>query len=139
MTFQMNQPIPCQNGYCYTSVSYHRDGSSGKSQWIITIEEECNCFINAVTHHWIIKNSIGWGVKMDSTITLEIVGRNINGESLKFAKFIGDRNNWHGYPADYRRKTEDIPLISILLKWQKLGFIKKHHISKIRSGKICSL
>ena len=62
-------------------------------------------------------------------------------ESLFFGKFVDGSAIaiWHGYPADYRRRTQDRPPISVLQVRVMRGLVQKHHVAKIPGGMQCSL
>lgn len=57
------------------------------------------------------------------------------------AKFVTDKNHntWHGYPADYQLKAQDIPAGSILLKWEEQNLITKAKMRKIMRGQPCRI
>jgi hypothetical protein len=131
-------------GRYYTSVKQHRENvNDDKSVWTITIEEEIFCFKRSIENSWIdITPKYAWGIHLiGSSIRLEILGKNRENEYLKIAKFIKDdtSESWHGYPADYRKKKKDKPPEKVLLEWRAKGYIEKHHMGKIRSGRICNL
>ena len=124
----------------YIVSSQHRGRRNPhKSTWIITIEEEIECFIQAVNNNWRIETE-AWGVKTFGGI-LQVVGLNYNQQELKLAKFVdgNSTNVWHGYPADYMSKSQDRPTTSILKVWVKNGFLTKAKMSKIRQGQSCNL
>ena len=72
---------------------------------------------------------------------LRTVGINIHKESLFFGKFVDGSaiSKWHGYPADYRRRTRDRPPICVLKIWVEQGLLEKHLVAKISGGKQCNL
>jgi len=125
----------------YIISSQHRKiGNPNKSIWKISFRAEVKCFIWTISENW-INQTEAWGVKIDKTNTLEIVGLNDNGERLKIAKFVDGNGNdvWHGYPADYMNKTQDRPTTTILKVWVDNGYISKSKMSKIRRGQPCNL
>lgn len=124
----------------YIISSAHRNAlPRDKSKWIIGMEEELSCFKNSINNDW-NGTYISWGLRINDN-NIEIIGINPLREDLKIAKFIDSGKNqiWHGYPADYRRKKQDRPHVNILIKWKDAGIIQKHHIVKIRAGKLCNL
>jgi len=124
----------------YIVVSYHRNSSlPTKAKWTIPRIKEFQCFINSEEKEWLI-NDEGWGLIANGNKLMEL-GKNPQSESLFMSKFIDSNKNntWHGYPADYRRKIQDIPSTSILKKWYNEGLIEKHQILKIKKGKKCNL
>ncbi len=72
---------------------------------------------------------------------LRTVGVNVHVESLFFGKFVdgSSMSRWHGYPADYRRRTQDRPPPAVLQVWVTQGLIEKHHLAKISGGMKCNL
>jgi len=125
----------------YLVIDYHRSASFifNKSRWIVTVNEELDCFRGTVQNNWFDLN-MGWGIHIPNNILL-VLGKNIFDENLKIAKFVQDENHnhWHGYPADWQRKAQDRPPICILMHWRTNGLISKHKMAKIRSGKKCNL
>lgn len=120
----------------YLIISYHRDNSPKKSQWVITKVEEINCFTKSVKKDWTDDN-LYFGLKNDGD-SLEQLGLNHFKEELYLAKFISSSTDWHGYPADYVRNTQDIPPQIILDKWLKEEIIAKHEMTKIKRGMPCN-
>ncbi len=61
--------------------------------------------------------------------------------NLFIAKFKNDvpHNTWHGYPADYQRKSQDIPDTEILHDWIANNILTKAKIRKIMAGQPCRL
>lgn len=72
---------------------------------------------------------------------LRPVGFNVHGETMFFGKFVDGScmSIWHGYPADYRRHTQDRPPPGVLQVWVTQGLIGKHHVAKIYGGMKCNL
>lgn len=128
-------PLTCR----YFIYSHHRKNKKNKSIWTITREEEVDCFVLAQTNNW-KQDFVSWGIIHDGTAIKEL-GTNPQNEILKLAKFVDSNNNdiWHGYPADYIRNDQDRPNMSVLQAWRTKKYIEKHHVTKIRQGKECSL
>jgi len=132
----------------YIVVAYHRDNSRGKkSKWVINEEEELECFIASQEEMWVDEHT-AWGIKYEFVeekktlkIIIDAVGVSEHDEDLHIAKFVdsNENNTWHGYPADYRRKKQDIPPADVLSAWMEAGILKKHQASKIKRGKKCNL
>ncbi|NID13362.1 hypothetical protein [Fibrivirga algicola] len=124
----------------YFFYSFHRTVEPKiKSKWIISLEEEANCFVFGQNNKWVELNC-SWGLVVEKNLLVDI-GTNRFGEPLKIAKFVNNPRNseWHGYPADYVRNSQDRPSTPILLKWKEEKIIAKHQVVKIRQGKICNL
>ena len=53
---------------------------------------------------------------------------NVQGEFLKLGKFVDGSAIavWHGYPADYQRRPQILPAISVVQVWVTKGLIRKH-------------
>jgi hypothetical protein len=116
----------------------HRNNNSCKSQWIITQTEEIECFRMAYNEGWTNQKE-AWGLhySLNAITYLGIAeNRTIN---LFVAKFKNDvhHNNWHGYPADYQRKPQDIPDKEILTRWMINNVLSKAKIRKIMAGQPC--
>lgn len=141
MSINLDVPNNVGNNIFYTTVSQHRvGGNSNKSIWSISLQEEVNCFQYSLSNNW-LENYIGWGLRLSNNNQMEVLGYNRLLNDLKIAKFIDgcENDSWHGYPADYRNKIQDRPPFKVLKEWGNNGFIHKHQISKIRSGKQCAL
>lgn len=122
----------------YTAVDYHRNGDPEKSQWVISVEEEFKSFAISQKNKW-YEGQRGWGIH--PSMAFLDVGYLNNGKNVQIARFQemsphGQeiQNIWHGYPADIKGKTNDIPILAVLNIWRELGIIQKHHLSKIRRG-----
>lgn len=123
----------------YYISSAHRRVQRNKSHWTVTIDQEVDCFVLSQTSNW-IENIVCWGLISNGN-NLLVLGLNSQREELKIAKFVAKNNYrvWHGYPADYCRNDQDRPGIRILQDWRTKRHIEKHHIIKIRRGKVCNL
>ena len=121
------------------SSQHRRKGNPKKCVWIITFNEEVDCFIQAINQNW-KDGDEAWGLKLHNT-TLQILGENNDNDELKLAKFIDGNNNdiWHGYPADHMNRPQDIPTEAILKIWVSKHYITKSKMNKIRRGQACSL
>lgn len=121
------------------SSQHRRAGNPNKSIWVISFNEEIECFIQAMNGDWKV-GAEAWGIKVVGDI-LQVVGLNNDKHELKLAKFVDgtNKNIWHGYPADYMSKAQDRPATNILKAWVKNGFLTKSKMSKIRLGHSCNL
>lgn len=72
---------------------------------------------------------------------MQVVGINNDKEELRIAKFIDGTGSdvWHGYPADYLNRKQDIPSTFVLQIWVSSGYIGKSDLRKIRQGMPCNL
>lgn len=118
----------------YTSLKYHRDKNPKKSQWIVSVDQEVDCFAQTKSENWISKDR-GWGIIIQNK-RLGKIGISVLGEDLSIARFECKNNNdeWHGYPADLKNKTDDIPIDDVLIVWRNSGYINKSEFIKIRRG-----
>jgi hypothetical protein len=123
---------------CYVISSHHRKYvNDKKSRWVVSMQEEIDCFVNACTAKWFDYPTV-WGIIKQDSHLIKLGESKLN-SNLKLAKFVENQNNWHGYPADYVRNNQDRPGTVVLAKWRKDGIIEKHHIIKIRKGVECNL
>lgn len=136
---KINSTYNVGNGVSYIISAAHRRKSSKKSRWTISTNEEFACFSNSITNTW-KQNFSAWGLHIVNS-TPDILGKGVNKEDLKVAKFVdGNKNNiWHGYPANILANKQDIPPTSILLLWEKLNYINKSDIRKINQQMPCNL
>ncbi|MDJ1503407.1 hypothetical protein [Xanthocytophaga agilis] len=121
----------------------HRNTSfkNRKSQWLISESDEVACFDNAYNSGWLDGSYVCWGLKIDTSNSLEVIGHATDNTELKIAKFVDSNNNeaWHGYPAHYQDKPQDRPSESILSKWVVGNLISKSKMTKILRGITCNL
>jgi hypothetical protein len=131
-------PHDIESRYIISS-QHRRKGNPNKCVWIITFDDEVNCFVRTIQQNW-RAGTTAWGVIVVNNI-VQILGRNSSNEELKIAKFVDGNDNevWHGYPADYMLKSNDRPDTPILQAWVNNGYITKAKMSKIRLGHSCNL
>jgi hypothetical protein len=56
------------------------------------------------------------------------------------AKFVADhQGSWHGYPADYRRKVQDVPPLPVRKLWLDNQVLTGPKIRKIGKQQRCIL
>ena len=132
-------------GQDYVIKADHRDGTHDKAQWKISMDEEVDTFERGFGSEWFSsKKSWAWSLYLN-TQRPNPLGVSKRSEPpiqrLWIAKFVKNASPafWHGYPADYRRRTQDRPDIDVLEDWRRQGFIGKREIAKIRSGLKCNL
>jgi hypothetical protein len=119
---------------------HRRHGNSEKCIWVISLQEEVDCFKFSADEKW-LEDTKGWGLKVNSGGGLSQIGISDQQEVLKIAKFKDSNSTreWHGYPADYCRRKQDRPSIRILMDWKDRGLISKTKMDKIKQYKRCSL
>lgn len=124
----------------YSPNPQHRDNNPHKSQWTIMEPEEIQCFQVAYDKGW-KKGNDAWGLHFrQNNVAYLGLGEDRSVE-LFIAKFKNDASHdtWHGYPADYQRKSQDIPDRNILSDWIANDVLKKAKIRKIMGGQPCKL
>ena len=128
-----------QNVKYYVHPKHRGRPTNDRCTWIISVLEEVALFKRAIPVVC-CPGQIYWAAEAEGR-RLRTVGINVNRESLFFGKFVDGSaiSRWHGYPADYRRRTQDRPPIPVLQNWETQGLLKKHHIAKISGGKKCNL
>jgi hypothetical protein len=125
-------------GY-YKAVSYHRNGTAGKSQWTISVDDEFDLFAKAKRDGQIFddKGYALW-IVADAACVLGITEHESETRLARFED--GTRSDhWHGYPANYLRAKNDIPPMSLLRQWKESGLIEKSDITRLKLQKPCSL
>ena len=125
----------------YTISKKHRGRNPDKSHWIIKMPKEVALFRDALRLGYEDKaNFTAWNfLIVDGEICA--IGKSVDDLELKMAKFVDSNKNeqWHGYPANYMKNNQDIPPASLLLSWQKAGFITTATMKKIKGGQPCNL
>ena len=124
---------------CYTSVSYHRNGTANKSQWAVSVDIEFDLFAKAKNDGQIFddKGYSLWILDGEA----KVLGYTEHSSETRLARFEdGTRSNrWHGYPANYLKTKNDIPPMSLLIKWKESGIIEKSVITRLKQQKPCVL
>lgn len=144
----VNQTVITECGQKFKTISKHRGRvASNISKWSIGIPDEYDSFKNALkstvksgqTPNY-NKLNLCWGVHIVQSVLAKL-GENSNNNNIKFAKFTKHPNNseWHGYPADYQNKPQDIPSEKYLKKLKQDNYLTKAKLNKIKQGKSCNL
>ena len=134
------------DAYNYGNVAYlpnpqHRDGNPNKSQWTINIDQEIYVFRCMAYYGWGFQNN-GWGLLINNDGKVDYLGFINNRNTAVFiAKFVGDtnHNSWHGYPADYQFRAQDVPDRAILQRWKENNYLTKAKVRKIMMGQPCKI
>ena len=122
----------------YSHDPQHRNRTPGKSQWSISPREEAICFGSAYSKGWTDVDK-GWGLHF-SNGTLDYLGyAQDHSTSVFIAKFVGNQEIWHGYPADHQRNQQDIPTERVRKIWMQSGVLTPPKICKITRGQPCRL
>ena len=123
--------------YCVNE--QHRNGNRAKSQWRISIPEEIASFEESERNGWLLTDN-GWGLYMAGGCVSVLGVAQDHITPVFIAKYVGSADGpWHGYPADYRNKAQDIPVPDVLCKWLSEGLMTPAKIRKISRGQPCSL
>lgn len=93
----------------YLPNEQHRNGNPEKSQWTISLDDELASFFQAEERGWQESNK-AWGLHLVEGRIIYL-GVTKNRQTPVFiAKYTCSRDAvWHGYPADYRNNSQDIP------------------------------
>lgn len=145
LLFMPNVSRVTNAGCTYVSKGYHRNAAPEKAQWLpqITVTTEIAIFVAAYNAHNAPQRSV-WGYHQPNGL-ISPLGVSPSNMLPQVELFLAKFNEqlapplWSGYPADYRRKPQDRPPATVLQLWHRNGLIAKHEISRIRSGKPCSL
>jgi hypothetical protein len=123
----------------YVINQHHRNGNRAKSQWRITIPDEKASFENARTNGWLTPDT-GWGLHLVNGNAVVLGVAQDHATSVFLAKYVGSASGpWHGYPADYRSNSQDIPTPHVLGEWCVKGLFSAAKIRKISRGQPCNL
>ena len=118
----------------------HRNDHPRKSQWTISRSDEIATFDRAAQHHW-LDSYRGWGLHIvdDSP---RYLGRCVERSKRSFiAKFVGasTTDEWHGYPGDYARNSQDIPPPRVLQYWTQFSILSPAQVRRIAKAQPCRL
>ncbi|MBS1963098.1 MAG: hypothetical protein JST04_12860 [Bdellovibrionales bacterium] len=133
-------PTNIQPGFDYLPHSHHRNGMAGKSQWSIAINEEVECFRDAVHGQWFFQGD-GWGLHRILGQAAHLGVAKDRRTKLFLAKFVNKTSQtvWHGYPADHQNNQQDIPAVEVQRIWLESQILPPPKIRKIARGQPCSL
>jgi hypothetical protein len=116
---------------------HHRDKTRDKSKWIIKKETELELFTALKPLQ--VSVDYAWNLLTDGT-TPQVVGHSFDGNrKLKFAVFNGGSigsNQWHGYPGDIKRRTQDSPDQWTREYWINTGIISPIDLLRLLKGKL---
>lgn len=138
-----DSPQELFNGWVYHPNPDHRGikNKKDKSKWNITINEEGYCFVSARRQNW-IDGQDGWGLHLENNTPKEVgtladssQQKNRTSWIARFKDGTGT-NNWHGWPADTKLKTDDRPSERVLEDWIKKKYINKCKRRKINRGQL---
>ena len=140
---ELDVPIRTAHGALYLFKSdHHGRPTDTKCVWTIHRADELACFEDMFFQRW-HQDDMGWGLRYDDAGNPLELGRNHSNDVLKLAKFPCDQGIeppvWHGYPADYLRRQQDRPPVSVLNTWRRAGILKKFEVARIRGGRPCNL
>jgi len=140
LIFQDDQSNEQGEAVKYSPNPEHRNDNRRKSQWTITEGEEIECFRVAYDKGW-RSGKNAWGLHHRQNAVTYLGRGEDRSIDLFIAKFKNDvpHNTWHGYPADYQRKSQDIPDAEILRDWVANNFLTKPKMRKIMASQPCRL
>src|SRR5687768_16359480 len=118
-------------GVSYLHKPDHRDGTRGKSQWVISKSSERDCFSTTRPPDWTVGQPV-WGLHaVNGRAALLGVGKD-GEEDLFVAKFVDPSSNhqWHGYPVSHKDRNDKPPAATVL-RWQGDDLIRIQTASKI--------
>lgn len=132
-----------QTAQTYKVNIHHRNGNNSKSQWTIPESAEIDCFSVAGKEGWLVKD-VGWGLHKISGKPDWLGVAEDKATALFIAKFVGNQISttgieWHGYPANYRANSHDIPEQEVLRKWLTGSGLSAAKVRKIGKGQPCNL
>lgn len=120
----------------------HRNNTRKKSQWIISNNEETQCFrrTNLKKNKWFLNNA-GWGLHLNQGTAVNLGVAQDHKTLVFFAKFVTAHGtgNWHGYPADHQKNHADIPPNFIAKVWITRKYLKRAKVRKLLLGQPCKI
>ena len=148
----VNESVVTPCGVSFITTAKHRNPSNKEaSVWTITISEEYDCFIDAMSYidrnvatnisYIATDNTLCWGVIVLDDKLFKL-GENNFTDKLVFGKFTNHENNddkWHGYPADFTKKPQDRPPLVFTKSLSSNGYISKSKAKKASEGRKCRI
>lgn len=125
----------------YTISKKHRGHNKDKSHWSIKMPREIALFRSALKEGYEDKADFtAWNLNIVNGEVC-IIGFTVDEKELKIAKFVDSNHNeqWHGYPANYIKNSQDRPSSKVLELWNNAGFISTATMKKIKGGQPCNL
>lgn len=125
----------------------YRDDPHRKSQWRPDFPQntELECFFLCFVNEWWVTGiqgkREGWGVYLPPG-PFRYVGSSADARrDLLLAKFVDGTgsHSWHGYPADYQARPQDVPDPDVLKEWLRARPISPRAVRLISSGQPCDL
>src|SRR5262249_8786876 len=135
--------IPTEiGGYKYISKTDHRDNTSSKSQWTISVDDEHACFDFGVSRSWVSSaGDSAWGLHVVDG-RADYLGKTAPGrqpEANLFVAFFQLADVCHGYPSDAKRSRRETPPVSVIRAWLEGGYLRGSVIRKLQLGQPCNL
>jgi len=121
------------NNETYNFVKYHHQiKNPKKSWWIISLTKEADLFEDMTKNKYISNaGDRGYNVKCIGN-KLELIGTDITRQDLQLAKYIFNKINWHGYPANHKI-NQDRPEDEVMEKFLNNG-LNPSIYRKIKKG-----
>lgn len=118
----------------------HRNNSPGQSQWRIPEREELASFEDAWTSGCCTADA-GWGLHVAQGCPEYLGVLEDHATESFIAKFVADsaHGQWHGYPADHRKKRQDVPTEGVRMIWLAQRLLPLPKIRKIGKQQRCTL
>lgn len=119
---------------------HHRNGNPNKSQWTVSMCDELWAFVVSRIQGWVGKGQ-AWALHVVRG-NVSVVGVSSDrARDLHLCRFVdpNSNNRWHGFPADYQVRQQDIPPVSVLRQWLGASLISKSAMRKIKQGQPCNL
>jgi hypothetical protein len=126
--------------YIYISKPDHRDGTSTKSQWTISTNDERACFALGVNREW-IRGQCAWGLHVVNGAA-GYLGRTASDRSPSddlIVAFFQLADVCHGYPSDPKRSVREVPPSSVTRDWLGKGYLRSSVVRKLQRGLTCKL
>ena len=126
--------------YTYASKPDHRDGTSTKSQWTISVIDEHACFALGVDSDWKL-GPHSWGLHLIDGTAAYLGRAAVNpGPNMDLCiAFFQLADTCHGYPSDPKRSIREIPPDAVRSDWLSKGYLRPAVIRKLGRGLTCKL
>jgi hypothetical protein len=116
----------------------HRNKTSNKSQWTISLENEREVFVVGMNSQWFVMTAC-WSMYIVDGVVQYLGLAQDHSKPVFLSKFVDGTatGKWHGYPVDHQDKNFVLPT-QVSKLWLDSKILSTSKISKIIRRQPCS-